>query len=112
MNITPVLQIAQLLLACFNLAVLIYAFFKFINKPRNDLETRVVALELEVAEQKKSLLQGNDRFRDQEDTNEVMQLCMLALIDFELAFCTSQNYKNTEDLEKAKNALRNHLAKH
>lgn len=105
------LLIMQLALAFCNLCVMGYVFVKFINKPHNSLDERVKSIELEIREIKQSLLQGNDRFREQEDTNEVMQICMLALIDFELSYCSHTNYEHTEDLIKAKNVLRDHLAR-
>jgi hypothetical protein len=35
---------------------------------------------------------------------------MLALIDFELSYCIHTHYEETEDLMKAKDKLRGHLA--
>lgn len=109
--IQTLLPILQIVLTSANILVLGYAFMRFLSKPHNTLENRVTALELETKEMKQSLLQGNDRFRAQEDTNEVMMICMLALIDFELSYCAHTNYDHTEDLIKAKNLLREHLAR-
>lgn len=111
MNTQAVLPILQLLLTSMNICVLGFAFIKFLGKPHNSLEKRVSEHDLELKEIKQSLLQGNDRFRVQENTNEVMQSCMLALIDFELAYCIHTSYEDTEDLMKAKNKLREHLSK-
>ena len=108
--VTSVLPYLQVLLAGMNICVLVYAFVKFLNKPHSTLEDRVNAHDVEIREIKTSLLQGNDRFREQETTNEVMQSCMLALIDFELAYCIHTSYEDTEDLMRAKNKLREHLA--
>ena len=47
----------------------------------------------------------------QNDTNEVFINCMLAFIDFELSYCSHTDYKYTEDLDKAKDTLRRHLAR-
>lgn len=111
MDITAALPYLQLILATMNVCVLLFAFYKFLNKPRTDLEKTVDALEVRVKEIETSLKQGNDRFREQDNTNEVMQVCMLALIDFELSFCIHTNYSDTEDLVKAKDKLRNHLSR-
>lgn len=90
---------------------MLWALKTFLNKPHNTLDARITAIEVDVKEIKQSLLQGNDRFREQDDTNEVMQTCMLALIDFELGYCIHTNYGDTDDLIKAKDALRKHLAR-
>lgn len=109
--IQMILPVLQLILTFGNICIIGYAFVKFIGKPHDTLETRVSVMEVDIKEIKQSLLQGNDRFRDQEDTNEVIQTCMLALIDFELAYCIHTNYGDTEDLLKAKDVLRKHLAR-
>ena len=111
MNVSAILPVLQTILALCNITVLGYALLKFLNKPHNNLETRVNEHDIKIKEIENSLLQGNDRFREQETTNEVMQSCMLALIDFELAYCIHTNYGDTEDLINAKNILRKHLAR-
>lgn len=108
--ITQLLPYLQTFLAIGNLCIMLWALKTFLTKPHNSLEQRIIAVEVDVREIKQSLLQGNDRFREQEITNEVMQSCMLALIDFELAYCIHTNYGDTEDLMKAKTELRKHLA--
>lgn len=111
-------QIWTFVLAAFGLALTILNLIdkavtmkKNADAPQKIIVERLNALELEVKEIKSSLLQGNDRFRDQADTNEVMQMVMLALLDFELSFCSHTNYEHTEDLEQAKDMLRKHLAR-
>ncbi len=101
----------QLALTMMNIIVLLFAFYKFLNKPHDTLETKVNEHDFKIKEIESSLLKGNDRFREQERTNEVMQSCMLALIDFELSYCIHTNYSDTGDLEKAKNKLRDHLSR-
>ena len=109
--IEQLLPILQTCLAVGNLCIMLWALKTFLNKPHNTLDARITAIEVDVREIKQSLLQGNDRFREQNDTNEVMQTCMLALIDFELGYCIHTNYGDTDDLIKAKDALRKHLAR-
>ena len=111
MNIDAFSEILKVVLQIANIVVLGYALYKFLNKPHSTLEEKVNAHDVEIKEIKASLLQGNDRFREQETTNEVMQSCMLALIDFELAYCIHTSYEDTEDLMKAKTELRKHLAR-
>lgn len=108
--ITALLPYLQTFLAIGNLCIMLYALKTFLSKPHNTLEDRVNEHEIKIKEIETSLLQGNDRFREQETTNEVMQSCMLALIDFELAYCIHTNYGDTEDLMRAKTELRKHLA--
>lgn len=109
--IKDILPILQVILTSGNICILAYALFNFLKKPQNSLEERVSVTEIKIKEIEASLLQGNDRFREQESTNEVMQSCMLALIDFELAYCIHTSYEDTDDLMKAKTELRKHLSR-
>lgn len=111
MNITAILPVLQTILAAANICVLGYAFAQFINKPRNSLEDRVNAHDVEIKEIKASLLQGNDRFREQEDTNEVLIKSVLALIEFEISYCLTEKRPLSKDLERAKEDLHNYLSK-
>lgn len=109
--IKDILPFLQVILTSGNICILAYALFNFLKKPQNSLEQRVSVTEIKIREIEASLLQGNDRFREQESTNEVMQSCMLALIDFELAYCIHTSYEDTDDLMKAKTELRKHLSR-
>lgn len=109
--IQSILPVLQVILTFGNICVLGYALFRFLNRPHNTLEEKVNEHDVKIKEIETSLLQGNDRFREQENTNEVMQTCMLALIDFELAYCIHTGYADTDDLVKAKDVLRKHLAR-
>lgn len=111
MNITTILPIFQLILTFGNICVLAYALFKFLNKPHDTLEDRVNAHEVEIADIKKSLLQGNDRFREQDNTNEVLIHSVLALIEFEIQYLLQENKPLSRDLERAKDDLHNFLSK-
>lgn len=118
MNVQSVLPVAQLLLACCNIAILGYGLFKFLNKPHDTLEQevkmiekRVDAHDLQFKEIDNRLKEGNDNFREQKELNEVFINCMLAFIDFEMAYCTATGYKDIEDLSNAKQTLRAYLAK-
>ena len=109
--IKDILPFLQVILTSGNICILAYALFNFLKKPQNSLEQRVSVTEIKIREIEASLLQGNDRFREQDSTNEVMQSCMLALIDFELAYCIHTSYEDTDDLMKAKTELRKHLSR-
>ncbi|MBQ1573031.1 MAG: hypothetical protein IIZ78_18020, partial [Clostridiales bacterium] len=73
-----IIKIAQLILALFNIIIILYGFYIFLTRPRTTLEKRVQALEVKMAETEKSLLQGNDRFRSQDETLEVLIRSTLA----------------------------------
>lgn len=109
--IANILQILQLLVSVFTLIGMLYAFKKFLEKPHDTLEARVITLELKQKETDQKLVQGSDKFKKQDDSNEVFINCMLAFIDFELSYCSHTDYKYTEDLDEAKATLRKHLAK-
>ena len=111
MDVTAILPILQMILAFGNICVLGYALVKFLNRPHDTLEDRVNAHEVEIKEIKSSLLQGNDRFREQESTNEVLIHSVLALIEFEIQYCLTEHKDMSKGLEKAKEDLNNYLAK-
>lgn len=108
---TTALPWAQLILTTINIIVMAYAFLKFLKKPRDTIEQRLGVLEVEVKEIKVSLLQGNDRFREQDDTNEVLIHSVLALIEFEIQYCLTEHKDLSRDLERAKEDLHNYLSK-
>ena len=109
--VSNILPIFQLLVSVCTLLGMFYAFKKFIDRPHETLENRIAALEVQQKEIDQKLHLGNDRFKAQDDTNEVFINCMLAFIDFELSYCSHTDYKYTEDLDKAKDTLRKHLAR-
>lgn len=111
MNVTTLLPIFQLALTFGNICVLAYALVKFLNRPHDTLEEKVNAHDVEIADIKKSLLQGNDRFREQDDTNEVLLHSVLALIEFEIQFCLVEHKDMSPGLTKAKEDLNNYLSK-
>ena len=100
-----ILKIAQLVLTLFNIIIILYGFYIFLTKPRTTLEKRVQALEVKMAEAEKSLLQGNDRFRSQDEALEVLIRSTLALIEFEVQYCFTENKPISDDLKKVKEDL-------
>lgn len=117
MDTQTILTVMQLILSFGNVCIIGYAFYKFLNRPHDtlegkheDLKKRVDEHDVKFKEIEESLHQGNDKFRQQHDINEVFINCMLAFIDFEVAYCTSTGYKDLEDLDNAKKTLRKYLA--
>lgn len=106
-----IVMILSLFLNFASVCTICYAFFKFINKPRIDLETRVTEVEVGLKDIKDSLKQGNDRFRDQADTNEMIFSVILAFVDFEIAYCHHTGYEHDKDLLRAKEKLEAFLSK-
>ena len=106
-----ILLILEIFLAFCNSCIMLFLFKNFLAKPHNSLEERVTKIEVKVEEIDTSLKQGNDRFREQKQMNEVFVNCMLAFIDFEIAFCQSTGYENSKDLIKAKSILQDYLAR-
>lgn len=109
--IDAVLPLLQFVISFGTLCGMLYAFKLFLHRPHDTLTDRVTTIEVEIKDIKSSLLQGNDKFRKQDDTNEMFISCMLAFIDFEIAYCHHTNYEYSEDLEKAKTILQHYLAK-
>ena len=109
--LSAVLMILQILLALFNLGMLIFAFTKFISNPRVNLEARVKALELEVESIKKEMLQKEQRSKLQDDALEVILRSSIALIEFEIQYCLVEDKQPTEELKKAKADLNEFLSK-
>lgn len=109
--IQSILPILQTILALGNICVIAYGFYKFLGRPHSTLEQRVAVLEAKMTEQDGKLKAGNKRFEDIEDRNKVFMNCMLAFVDFEIAYCTNTKYEHTEDLMKAKAVLHEYLSR-
>lgn len=119
MNVQAVLPYLQAFLTICNICVMVYVFFKFINKPQDnirkevqDLKSEIAELKVEIKDTKNSLLQGNDRFREydrkfkkQGKTNTIFKKIVLAFVNFEIAYCQHTNYEFTDEIVKAKNEL-------
>lgn len=111
MDTQTTLSIMQLILASGNICIMAYAFSKFLAKPHDTLEQRVTSLEVKIDEIEDSLKQGNDRFRELNTTTEVLINSTLALIEFEIQYCYTENKPISNGLEEAKNNLNRFLAK-
>lgn len=108
----------QLFLSFANLVIIGYGLYKFLNKPHDSLADEVGKVkqkltehDLIIKEIKQSLDSSHEKHREQKDFNTVFVNCMLAFIDFEMAYCAHTNYEYSEDLEKAKKVLQEYLAK-
>lgn len=106
-----ILMSVQLLVALCTLLGMAYAFKKFLSKPKDSMIERIIMLEAEMKDVKAALNQGNDRFRKQNDTNEVILHSILALIDFEMQYCLTEKVTMSDDLKDAKEDLQRFLSK-
>lgn len=111
MTVQDVLPVMQLILTFGNICIIGYAFVKFMGKPHNTLESRVNTIEVEIAEIKRSLIQGNDRFREHARTIEMLIRATLALLEFEVHYCETEQKPISPNLEKAKNDLNDYFAR-
>ena len=109
--IQTILSIMQMIISFGSICVLVYTFKKFIGKPHAHLDRRVGDLEHAVKCINQSLLKGNDRFKEQEDTNEVLITSILALIEFEVHYCETEQKPISDSLKDAKNNLNRFFAR-
>ena len=109
--LSVVLMILQIVLALFNLGMLIFAFAKFMSSPRVNLEATVKALKMEIESIKKELLQREQHSKLQDDALEVILRSSIALIEFEIQYCLVEDKQPTEELKKAKADLNEFLSK-
>lgn len=79
--------------------------------PFKTLAGKVEEHEVRIGKIESSLFLGNDRFREQEATNEVLLRSILALVEFEIQYCITENKPISKDLEKAKDDLHAFLSK-
>lgn len=78
-------------------------------EPFNTLKSRVDGHDVEINDIKTALKQGNDRFREQEETNATFKSVMLSFVNYEIAYCLHTNYPHTEELMDAKRELAQYL---
>lgn len=105
------ITLAQLFLNFANVIILLYALYRFLRKPHDSFEMRLCEAEVAIKEIRASLLQGNDRFRNQESTNEVLIHSTLALVEFEIQYCLTEKKQLSKDLERVKEDLHSYLAR-
>lgn len=98
------LQIAQVV-------ALLYAGYKFTRKPHDTLESRVAALEEKNKDMELSLLKKDERIRELDESNGVIMRSVLALIEFEIQYCLTEDKPMSKGLEKAKESLDDYFAK-
>lgn len=81
------------------------------DTPFKTLTNKVEEHEVRLNKVESSLYLGNDRFREQENTNEVLLRSLLALIEFEITYLLQEGKPISKDLERAKDDLHSFLSK-
>lgn len=90
---------------------LFYAGYKFTRKPHDTLEKRVSDLEDKNKEIELELLKKDERIREIEELCGVIIRSVIALIEFEMQYCLTENKPVSKGLEKAKETLDDYFAK-
>lgn len=111
MSVSTVLPLLQMILAFGNICVLGYALIKFLNKPHDTLEDKLDDHEIRIKALEAEKTQNKDKFKEQEDTNEVLIRSVFALLEFEVHYCETEQKPITKNLEKAKDDLHDYLAR-
>ncbi len=106
-----IITMVQLTLNLGSLVIMLYALIRFLKKPQESIEERIKALEVEVDAIKASLRQDDKRFELQNDTNEIIINSLLALIEFEIQYCITEDKQPTKALEQAKEKLNAFLSR-
>lgn len=110
-NLQLILQVMNMITSFGSICVMAYAFSKFISRPHDTLEERISIIEEKIEHMEYKLEKNTNEWKHQEDTNEVLQTCMLALIDFEIHYCSVHNETISPDLEEARTTLRKYLTR-
>lgn len=99
------LLIMQIILAFFQICVFLWAFRTFLRKPTTTLEEKVLELEVTIKNIQTSLLQGNDKFRENDRAIEAMLRSIIALTEFEIEYCLTEHKQPSKGLIDAKENL-------
>lgn len=94
---------------------LAYAFYKFTKKPEEDIAEKLTKLDVRVSDLEKSVNSNWELTRKHQTMIDDIQLCILYLLDFEVAYCAAHASKNgedeidTTDLDEARKIIRQRL---
>lgn len=109
------LTILQLIVTTGTFIGMIYALYKFTRKPTEDINERLVKIETRLDDTERSLNNNWEQTRKSQSMIEDIQLCILYLLDFEVAYCTHATMKegseeiDTTDLDEARKIIRQRL---
>ncbi len=115
MTLKDVLTIGQLLVTSGTFIGMIYALYRFTRKPSEDINERLVRIETRLDDCERSLNSNWEQTRKSQSMIEDIQLCILYLLDFEVAYCTHATMKegaeeiDTTGLDEARKIIRQRL---
>ena len=109
--LTVIIAVLQVITMSISLGVMFWGFRKFLSSPRRELELRVTELEAEVKDLKREREINEIRFKKIDDVLEIILRSTIALIDFEIQYCLTENKEPTQALEKAREGLNEYLSK-
>lgn len=109
-KVQTMLLILQLVLAIGNIAIIGYGFYKFLNRPHDDIKERVTRCEEDIKDIKQSLYRGDGRFQELDRALKVIITATRALIEFEVQYCLLEHKELSKGLEKAKEALDEYIS--
>lgn len=99
-----ILQLGQIV-------ALFYAGYKFTRKPHDTLESRVKALEEQNKDLQIEILKKDERIKEIEELCGVIIRSVIALIEFEMQYCLTEDKPVSKGLEKAKESLDDYFAR-
>lgn len=110
------LTILQLIVTLGTFIGMIYALYKFTRKPTEDINERLVKIETRLDDTERSLNTNWETTRSHQTMIDDIQLCILYLLDFEVAYCAhfsgdGDEKIDTTDLDEARNIIRKRLKK-
>lgn len=122
MNLEEILSLCPSILAAINLVLLLFTLKKYLQQPHDTMIERIARIEEDVKELKGQQEQDRNKFKDQQKqdrirfkeqmiTNEVIIKSVLALIEFEIQYCITENKEPTDSLELARKDLNAFLSK-
>lgn len=104
------LQFVQLLLTTGNLCIMLFALYQFTRRPHQNLTDRVIVLEQLVKAIQESLARGNNRFNEIDRAINILTQNVLALVEFEIQYCLTENKEPSSELREAKHELNKYVS--
>lgn len=109
--ISEVSPILSMLISFGTLVTMIYTFTKFLQKPQESLQERVLVIESDLRDVHRQIDRAREGKSEQDETNKVLIHSVLALIEFEIQYCLTEHKEMSKDLVAAKEDLHNFLAR-
>ena len=108
--LTVIIAVLQVITMSISLGIMFWGFRKFLSSPRRELELRIIGLETEVKDLKRERDLHETKLKKVDDVLEVILRSTMALIEFEVQYCLTENKEPTQALEKAREGLNEYLS--